>query len=85
MDGKKADFVKHIHERARLNIERRTEQYVKQANKGCRQAIFEPGDWVWLHMRKERFPTQRCSKLQLRGGGPFQVLERINDDVYKLD
>ena len=47
--------------------------------------VFEPGDWVWLHMRKERFPTQRKSKLLPRGDGPFQVLERINDNAYKLD
>ncbi|XP_040953670.1 uncharacterized protein, partial [Gossypium hirsutum] len=43
-----------------------------------------PGDWVWLHMRKERFPMQRRSKLLPRGDGPFQVLERINDNSYKL-
>jgi hypothetical protein len=86
LDGKKkADFVKQIHEKARLNIERRTDQYVTQANKGRRQLVFEPGDWVWLHMRKERFPAKRCSKLLPRGDGPFQVLERINDNAYKLD
>ena len=36
-------------------------------------------------MRKERFPTCRQSKLHPRGDGPFQVLERINDNAYKLD
>ena len=36
-------------------------------------------------MRKERFPTRRQSKLHPRGDGPFQVLERINDNAYKLD
>ena len=46
---------------------------------------FEPGDWVWLHMRKERFRAKRRSKLLPRGDGPFQVLERINDNAYKLD
>ena len=86
LDGKKkADFVKQIHEKARLNIERRTEQYVTQANKGRRKLVFEPGDWVWRHIRKERFLAKRCSKLLLRGDGPFQVLERINDNAYKLD
>ena len=86
LDGaKKAELVKQIHETARLNIERRTEQYAKHANKGRTKVVFEPGDWVWLHMRKERFPEQRRSKLLPRGDGPFQVLERINDDAYKLD
>jgi hypothetical protein len=36
-------------------------------------------------MRKEWFPTQRKSKLLPRGDGLFQVLERINDNAYKLD
>ena len=86
LDGHlKADLVKKIHETARLNIERRTEQYAKHANKGRTKVVFEPGDWVWLHMRKERFPEQRRSKLLPRGDGPFQVLERINDNAYKLD
>ncbi|XP_051149220.1 uncharacterized protein LOC127263941 [Andrographis paniculata] len=40
---------------------------------------------VWLHLRKERFPAQRKSKLSPRGDGPFQVVERINDNAYKLD
>ena len=32
-DKKKPEFVKQIHEKARLNIKRRMEQYAKQANK----------------------------------------------------
>jgi hypothetical protein len=81
----KTTGICQIHEKARLNIERRTEQYATQANKGHRKLVFELGDWVWLHMRKERFPAKRRSKLLPRGDGPFQVLERINDNAYKLD
>ena len=36
-------------------------------------------------MRKERFLARRWSKLHPREDGPFQVLERINDNAYKLD
>ena len=36
-------------------------------------------------MRKERFSNKRKSKLHPRGDGPFQVLERINDNAYKID
>ena len=86
LDGKsKAELVKQIHEKARLNIERRTKQYAKQANKGRHKLIFEPGDWVWLYLRKERFPEQRKSKLLPRGDSPFQIDERINDNAHKLD
>ncbi|XP_059428527.1 uncharacterized protein LOC132162290 [Corylus avellana] len=86
LDGeKKAEMVKKLHERVRQHIEKKNEQYATKANKGRRQVIFEPGDWVWVHMRKERFPARRRSKLHPRGDGPFQVLARINDNAYKLD
>lgn len=51
----RAEFVKRLHEKAMMNIERRTKQYVKHANKGRHKFMFEHGDWVWLHLRKERF------------------------------
>uniref|UniRef100_A0A2N9J0K3 Reverse transcriptase RNase H-like domain-containing protein n=1 Tax=Fagus sylvatica TaxID=28930 RepID=A0A2N9J0K3_FAGSY len=86
LDGqKKAEMVKKLPETVRQHIEKKNEQYANKANKGRRQVIFEPGDWVWVHMRKERFPARRRSKLHPRGDGPFQVLERINDNAYKLD
>jgi len=47
--------------------------------------IFEPGNSVWLLLRKDCFPTQRQFKLLPRGYGPFQVIKRINDNAYELD
>ncbi|KAG8498980.1 hypothetical protein CXB51_005372 [Gossypium anomalum] len=82
---KKADFVKDLHSKMRANIEARTESYVRNANKGRKRVVFEPREWVWIHMHKERFLTQRKSKLLPRGDGPFQVLERINENSYKID
>ncbi|XP_012439912.1 uncharacterized protein LOC105765390 [Gossypium raimondii] len=58
---------------------------MRAANKGRKQIVFKPRDWVWVHMRKEMFPAQRRSKLLPRGDSPFQVLERINENSYKLD
>jgi len=85
LDGqKKAEMVKKLHESVRQHKEKKNEQYATKANKGRRQVIFESGDWVWVHMRKERFPARRRSKLHPIGDGPFQVLEKINDNAYKL-
>uniref|UniRef100_A0A2N9HG40 Uncharacterized protein n=1 Tax=Fagus sylvatica TaxID=28930 RepID=A0A2N9HG40_FAGSY len=86
LDGqKKAELVKSLHERVRLQIAQKNERVASQANKGRRRVIFEPGDWVWVHMRKERFPTHRRTKLHPRGDGPFQILEKINDNAYRVD
>jgi len=81
----KADYVKKLHEQVRGQIEKKNESYARQTNKGRKKVVFQPGDWVWVHMRKERFPEQRKLKLQPRGNCPFQVLERINDNAYKID
>jgi hypothetical protein len=40
---------------------------------------------VWLHLRKDRFPTLRRSKLMPSVVGPFKVLTKINDNAYILD
>ena len=86
LDGqKKAKMVKKLHESVQQHIKKKNEQYATKANKGRRQVLFELGDWVWVHMRKERFPARRRSKLHPIGDGLFQVLERINDNAYKLD
>ncbi|XP_023640434.1 uncharacterized protein LOC111831116 [Capsella rubella] len=80
----KSKYVREFHEKIRKNIEKRTEHYARQANKRRKPMIFQPGDWVWLHLRPERFPTRRKDKLSHRGDGPFQVTKRINDNAYRL-
>ncbi|KAG7556918.1 Integrase catalytic core [Arabidopsis suecica] len=82
---KKAELVQQIHEQAKKNIEEKTKQYTKQANKSRKEIIFNEGDLVWIHLRKERFPKERKSKLMPRIDGPFKVLKRINNNAYSLD
>ncbi|KAF7821688.1 Transposon Ty3-G Gag-Pol polyprotein [Senna tora] len=63
IDGKKkAEIVKQLHERVKQQIEKKNEQYASKANQGRRRVLFE--DWVWVLMRKERFPDQRKSKIR---------------------
>ena len=85
-DGKrKVDTIKKLHEQVRANIEAKTEGYKRLANKKRKEVIFQEGDLVWVHMRKERFPEQRKSKLMPRVDGPFQILRKLHDNAYQLD
>ncbi|XP_051121609.1 uncharacterized protein LOC127245009 [Andrographis paniculata] len=61
---------------------RKRAEFVQQLHS---QVVFEIGDWFWLHLRKERFPKLQKSKLTPHGDRPFRVLERINDNAYKLE
>jgi hypothetical protein len=74
-----------MHETTKLNIEKMNEKYRIAASKGCKEVKLEPGDLVWLHLRKERFPELRKSKLMSRAASPFKILTKINDNAYKLE
>ena len=81
----RAEFIKELHERTREQLERRVAQYEAKANKGKRRVTYAPGDLVWLHLRKERFPARRKSKLDDRGDGPFKVLRCFGPNAYELE
>ncbi|KAH0716684.1 hypothetical protein KY285_012715 [Solanum tuberosum] len=86
LDGKKkTNMMNKIHEQTRLAIEKKNKEVTLRRNKGRKYVVFKPGDMVWVHMRKERFPSKRKTKLDPRGSGPYKVLERIGDNAYKLD
>ena len=85
-EGKfRSKFVKKLHERVSNQIERQTKVYATKGNRGRKKLVLNEGDWVWLYLRKDSFPTKRKSKLSPRGDGPFQILERIHNNAYRLD
>jgi hypothetical protein len=83
--SQRAKLMLKLHETTKENIERMNAKYKLAADKGRRQLDFEPGDLVWLHLRKDRFPELRKSKLMPRADGPFKVLHKVNENAYKLD
>ena len=82
---KRAKEIQDLHAKVRERIEKSNEQAKSYANKKRREAHFQPGDLVWIHLRKERFPSKRKSKLMPRSDGPFEILERIGPNAYKVD
>ena len=60
------------------------EKYRIAGSKGRQEIKLEPGDLVWLHLRKDRFPELHKSKLMPRSAGPYKIIEKINDNAYKL-
>ena len=83
--SKRAAYVKKIHEKTKEAVELKATCKTTSMNKHRKKVLFEPGDLVWIHLRKDRFPDKRKSKLLPRGDGPFRVLAKINDNAYKID
>ena len=73
-----------IHEEVRFNIMQTAQQYEDQATEGYQRLVFDPGDWIWLHMSKERFLMQRRSKLRARVHSPSRIINKIGENAYRL-
>ncbi len=54
--SQRAEYVKKIHENTKKELEKKAQYFAAKANKHRKKMTFEPGDLVWVHLRKERFP-----------------------------
>ncbi|WVZ84253.1 hypothetical protein U9M48_031305 [Paspalum notatum var. saurae] len=81
----RADFILKLHKTTKDNIEKMNERYSEAGKKGRKKINLEPGDLVWLHLQKDRFLDLKKSKLMPRADGPFKIIEKINDNAYKLE
>jgi len=50
-----------------------------------KQVIFEPRDLVCVHLKKDSFPSKSKFKIMRRVEGPLEVLQRINNNAYKIN
>ena len=67
----KVNFVKSLHEKVKAQIEKRLNICAKYANTRRKKMVFKLGDWVWIHLRKNKFTSKKKSTLQERRDGHF--------------
>jgi len=75
----RAQEMNKLHEQVRAHIKKVNEQYKTKANNNHTHLEFQLGDIVWLHLRKQRFPSRGKSKLIVRGDGPHKIVQRVGD------
>jgi len=81
----RAKEMNKLHEETRATIEQQVLRQASRLNKHKKEMIFKEGHLVWIHLRKDRFPKERDSKLKPRGDGSFKVLKKFNNNAYIID
>jgi len=79
-----ADHLRGIHEQVKLAIQESNDKYKARADRHRRQVLFDVGDFVWAVLTRDRFPVGEYNKLKERKIGPCEILQKINDNAYRL-
>lgn len=77
------EFVS-VHEQVKNNLEASTAKYKAVVDVHRRDVQFKVGDLVWAVLTKDRFPANSYNKLKSRKIGPLEILEKINNNAYRL-
>ena len=76
------DKLIHAHNIARKHLESAHKRQKHHYDVNCKENMFDPGDAVWL--LNETRKVGQNPKLQPTYLGPYVVLERLNNLVYKI-
>ncbi|KAE8681700.1 Two-component response regulator-like APRR9 [Hibiscus syriacus] len=79
-----AKYLRGIHEQVKQTIHESNTKYKTRVDNHRHQVLFEIGDFVWAVLTRDRFPVGEYNKLKDRKIEPCEVVQKINDNAYRL-
>ncbi|CAA7060962.1 unnamed protein product [Microthlaspi erraticum] len=76
--------ISSLHHQVKENLEKSMEKYKAAVDVHRREVQFNVGNLVWAVLTKDRFPQGQYNKLKSRKVGPLEILEKINNNAYRL-
>ena len=76
--------IEKLHKEGYDHLVQTTDSYKKSVDKKRRQTDFSKGDLVMISL-ENRFPTGNYNKLKDRQIDPFLILEKYEDNAFKID
>ncbi|XP_059066262.1 uncharacterized protein LOC131857593 [Cryptomeria japonica] len=76
--------IKDVHEQVKTTLQKSADKYKEQADKRRKEVHFQVGDMVWVHLKKERLPKGRHTKLMMRKIRPCMILKAFGSNAYKV-
>ncbi|KAL6537629.1 hypothetical protein OROMI_026163 [Orobanche minor] len=87
-DAREVDMIEAIHSTHRATRDQSVEAnvvYKSEADRSHRAMEFEPGDFVWAMLTRDRYPAHGYNTLAAQNIGHLAVLAKINPNAYRLN
>lgn len=79
-----ASAIKEVHDQVKSHLQQFAVKYKAHADKKKRDVQFSVGDLVWVHLKKERLPNGKYTKIMQRKIGPCQILKKYGQNSYEI-
>ena len=77
--------MKEIHQEVKRRLQKNTEKYKERIDRTMRDLQYKVGDMVMVHLKVERLPKGKYTKLMMRKMGPFKILQKCGTNSYKVE
>lgn len=80
-----AERIVDLHKEVIDNLTQAAATYKDSADSYQRAKKFEVADLVMVHVKKSHFPKDTYNKLQDKKIGPFEILKKYGDNVFRVN